>query len=131
MVEILSVAKKNEYFPNMFACLIASTKGNVFTRRCGFNDQLFGVCSPVEEEAIKVQGVGACALAGVGLSGEVDVSKARESEGFSGVYIRLFWFCFIDLCYPIIGVEMFNIVGGVGVCGFSSSLWRCIARYEE
>ncbi len=115
----------------MFACLIASTKGNVFTGRCGLDDQLFGVCSPVEEKAIKVQGVGACALAGVRLAGEVDVREARESEGFSGVYISLFMLCFINVFYPIIGVEMFDIVGVDDVCGFSSSLWRGIARHEE
>ena len=115
----------------MFACLISSTQGNVFTGRGRFDDQLFGVCSPVEEETIKVQGVGACALAGVWLASEIDVSEARESEGFSGVNISLFLLCVINMVYPIVGVEMVNVVGGEGVCGFSSSLWWCIARHEE
>jgi hypothetical protein len=26
---------------------------------------------------------------------------------------------------------MFNIVGGVDICGFSSSFWRGIVRHEE
>ena len=115
----------------MFACLIASTKGNVFTRRCGFNDQLFGVCSPVEEGAVKVQGVGACALSGVGLAGEVNVCKTRESEGFSGMDIRLFFFSFIHMFDSIVGVEVINVIGGDGVSGFPSSWWRGVTRHEE
>ena len=54
-------------------------------------------------------------FAGVGLAGEVNVCKTRESEGFSGMYISLFLFVFINMFYPIIGVEMFNVVGGDGV----------------
>ncbi len=89
------------------------------------------MCPPVEKNAIKVQCVGACALAGVGLSGEVDIGEARESEGFSGVYISLCLFCFINVFNPIVGVEMFDVVGGDGVCEFSSSWGRGIVRHEE
>ena len=131
MVDIVRVSKKFDYFSDMFACLISSTQGNIFAGRSGLYYQFFGVCSPVEEGAVKVQGVGACALSGVGLAGEVNVGEARESEGLSGMDIWLFFFGFINMFDPIVGVEVFNVIGGDCVSGFPSSLWRGITRHEE
>ena len=129
MICVVSVAKEFEYLSDMFACLIASTKGNVFTGRCGFDDEFFGVRPPVKKEAIKVQCVGACALAGVWLTGEVDVDETSEGEGVSRVYIILLLLLVIDMCDPIIGVKVVNIIGSDGVGGFAPSFRRGVARH--
>ena len=58
----------------MFAGLVSTAHGNVFSGGSVLDDDLLSVGSPVEQSAIKVEDVSTGALAGIGLPGQIDVS---------------------------------------------------------
>ncbi len=66
VVEMVGIAKKIQYFSHVFTGLIATAQSDILPRRCILDDELFGVSSPVEQCAVKEEGISARALTSVG-----------------------------------------------------------------
>ncbi len=78
----------------------------------------------MEEYSIKVQGVCTGALAGVGLTGEVNVRETSESNLVACVYVILLLGLIINMFNPVVGVEMIDVISSESVSRLTSSFWR-------
>ncbi len=78
VVEMVGIAKKIQYFSHVFTGLVATAQSDILPR-CGIlDDELFGVSPPVEQCAVKEEGISARALTSVGLPGQINVGKTCE-----------------------------------------------------